>query len=1267
MSAAPYPGLRPFNRGETDIFFGREEQVDELVDRLAQTHFLSVVGASGSGKSSLVRAGLLDALESGFMAAAGAGWQVADMRPGRQPMLALAEALLVLSGRVRHQNDSLFLKGSLQRGRRNLVDYLGAKDQLSGGDNLLILVDQFEELFRFATSESQEEADTFVALLLEAAKQRQLPVYVVITMRSDFIGQCTHFTGLPQAVNDAQFLTPRLTREQSRQAIEGPARVFGGQIEEALVNRLLNDMGTDPDQLPLMQHALMRMWNLASATDQSTDTNAEAPAGTALALEDYKRVGGLKQSLSQHANEVYDDLQGADKQTAQVLFRVLTERDSEQRDTRRPTALKTVAKISSAGNMGGGGRAQVERVVAAFRRPGRSFIVPPEKTLLEDATVLDISHESLIRQWDRLKEWTEEETEAAATYRELVPPAQRWQEKASGWRRALGGLWRGIELRRARTWRRRINAEWAALYKGDFQAVERFIGASHNYAVLRGTGWTALLVVAVLVLVVGGFVFWQTAIERQRAEVALENLKQQMQLTASADSARQTAQKALEETGQTNQATAIALVQAREAEAAAEETRWKAQASEERRTRELFDSQLTHASLLARSDDYAAAKAVLNQTRQFDAAVPPGRRHARDFLARFAEIQGDSAQQVYEGAGAPLRGVAVSPDGQLLAATGENGTVVMFDVESGAIRQRLEGHSGDVNDVVFHPQGAWLATGDNDRQIIRWSLPAGDTPAQQLQVWEAPGQVWSLAVSPDGVLLASGGTDDDISLWEAETGRLVRNLEGHTETISEFSGLTFSPSGKILASGSYDDTARLWDVKTGESRVMLQGHNGNVYGVFFTPDERHLVTSSADKRLVLWEVESGQPLQVFTGHENYVVGVDFVASRPLDETTAAEQGGTALLVSASMDRTLRIWDATSGVPLRVLQGHTAGALGIAVHAPQEAGAGVKVFSSSNDGTVRRWDSAPLPYQRLVDLPGEARSAAISSDGRITAVGFEDGALRIYALPEGHLLGEQENAHEDKVKRLAFSADGRWLASASFGDTAKLWLVGSDGLLTAQQTFSGHTAGLYGLAFSPDSQTLATAGYDGRVGLFTVDREKGQFFDAHEGEIASVVFNQNGTRLLSAGIDDKTARIWDITANPPTQISAFPAAQDNLSWAAFSPDGRSMVSVGRDPTVDIYSTHDAQLQHRLVGHESTIYRAIFSPDGQQLASVSADATVRLWDLETGGALFTLRLPTNRFPPAPLWDFDFRCTPTGCWLAVPLTRGKLALYDLGPYAP
>ncbi len=763
------------------------------------------------------------------------------------------------------------MQAALERGPRSLLDFL-ADLPLPADENVLILVDQFEEMFRFTPGTAQAEAEAFVALLLAVTQQRDLPIYAVLTMRSDVLGHCDRFVGLPEAVNAAQFLTPRLSREQSRQAIEEPVRVCGGVVELELVNRLLNDLGTDPDQLPLMQHALMRLWTSAQQ------------AGTApirLTLEQYRAIGGLAQALSNHANETLAALDDADQQLVPLVFRVLTERD-----TRRPSSFGQIVTIVAAE------RVQVARVVNAFRSPACSFLMPPDSVPLEDATVLDISHESLIRQWDQLKGWAREEAEAAATYQALLPPARRWQQRQGGLRRAVGGLWRGLDLRRAHTWQRHSSAAWAALYGGDFGAVTQFIRASQLGSWLR-TGLHTLLA---LLLLGSGLLVYEQDLQRQRE------------------------------------------VQAQEAMRHAQERQ-----HQQERTAALFESRLTHASLLARIEDYAHAKMVLQQTRELDTQVSASRRQARNLLARFSDIMGGGARQVYAGTGVPLFAVALSPDGRLLAAAGEKGTLVLFEVESGTLRQRLEGHdkSEDVWDVVFHPQGAWLASAGHHKRIMRWSLPAGDTPARQLQSWASPAKVNSLAVSPDGTLLASGDDDGLISLWLAETGELVRRLEGHRERIATFSGLVFDPTGQFLASAAYDGTARVWDVATGKATEIFTGHKGAVLGVTFGRGEKRLATSGKDKRVIVWKdtiaspfmtIVSDQLFQVFEGHQNVATGVAFVPRWLQSGTNHA--GGTddaPLLVSASHDRTLRVWDTDSGVSLRVLQGHTAGALKIAVH------------------------------------------------------------------------------------------------------------------------------------------------------------------------------------------------------------------------------------------------------------------------------------------------------------------------------------------------
>jgi tetratricopeptide (TPR) repeat protein len=477
----PYPGLRPFERDETDIFFGREEHTDQLLERLDHVHFLAVVGPSGCGKSSLVRTGLLAGLETGFLISAGARWRVAQMRPGHQPFAYLTDALLadeaIAAEYVSHiasystepaeamafLSHRALLQAELRRGPFSMHEIL-ANVPLPEHTKLLILVDQFEEIFRYYQQGKEDEAAAFVSLLL--ATSQHPDVYIVITMRSDFIGDCALFHGLPEAINQGLFLTPRLNREQLRAAIEEPAGVFGGKIEPALVNRLLNDTGNNPDQLPVLQHALMRMWTIASAPPASPG-GGHGAGGITLTMDHYVRIGALDKALSQHADEAYNELDPAQQRIAEIMFRNLSERGSQRRDTRRPVALGEVAALAQVP------WPQVAAVVEVFRQEGRSFLTPPVGRELAPDSVLDISHESLIRQWQRLQDWTTQEAEAAELY-------QRLESSACRWKMGQAALWRTPELESALLWRDSAipTAAWASRYGQHFDLAMRFLDAS---------------------------------------------------------------------------------------------------------------------------------------------------------------------------------------------------------------------------------------------------------------------------------------------------------------------------------------------------------------------------------------------------------------------------------------------------------------------------------------------------------------------------------------------------------------------------------------------------------------------------------------------------------------------------------------------------------------------------------------------------------------------------------------------------------------------
>ena len=464
----PFPGLRPFEPDEDHLFFGREKEIDELLRRLRSCRLLSVIGTSGSGKSSLVRSGLIPALHSGFMVNAGSSWRVSTIRPGEDPIGYLAACLnaadvLGTVGELSSTNRVL-LDATLRRGTLGLVNAV-RQARISPGDNILVVVDQFEELFRFQRSRqienSRDEAVAFVKLLLEATQQNDVPIYVVLTMRSDFIGDCMDFPGLPEAINAGQYLVPRMTRDELRSAITGPVAVGGGEIAPRLVLRLLNDVASDHDQLPLLQHVLMRTWDHWEQHHQPRE---------AIDISDYEAVGTLRQALSLHAEEAYQET-GSERgqRIAERIFKALTDTFSDQRGVRRPTTVRELAAICEAPE------SEVMQIVEIFRRPGRSFLMPPAIVPLDSRSIVDLSHESLMRCWVRLITWAEEERVSAGVYARLSQAAC-WCEDGTA------GLWRNPELELGLRWKRQNHPTpaWAERYNSCFALAMEFLDRSEK-------------------------------------------------------------------------------------------------------------------------------------------------------------------------------------------------------------------------------------------------------------------------------------------------------------------------------------------------------------------------------------------------------------------------------------------------------------------------------------------------------------------------------------------------------------------------------------------------------------------------------------------------------------------------------------------------------------------------------------------------------------------------------------------------------------------
>ncbi|MEQ8425277.1 MAG: High-affnity carbon uptake protein Hat/HatR, partial [Cyclobacteriaceae bacterium] len=462
----PFPGLRPFSIDESHLNFGREGQVDDILVKLSQHRSVTVMGYSGSGKSSLMHCGLVPVLYGGFMTQTGPHWHVIAARPSTSPIVNLANSIIDYQISINQIDETdreihrAIITSVLRSGPDGLVE-VAKYIQSNTNENIFFLIDQFEELFRYDESigdQHSNDATAYVNLILNAVHQTKVPVYIAITMRSDFIGDCATFTGLTQMINASNYLVPQMTREQKRMAIEGPIAVGGGRISPRLVKKLLADIDKHQDQLPILQHALMRAW------DYWVD-NREP--GEPMDVRHYNAIGKIEQALSLHANEAFDELTSKEKEIAEVLFKNVTEKGDDNTGMRRPCKVGSVAEIAEAKDE------EVISVVERFRKPGRSFLMPDSSVQLDGSSVVELSHESIMRIWTRLSAWVDEESESSQTYKRISEAAAMYQIGKTG-------LWRPPDLQLALNWQKkqRPTRAWAQRYDIAFERAIVFLDTS---------------------------------------------------------------------------------------------------------------------------------------------------------------------------------------------------------------------------------------------------------------------------------------------------------------------------------------------------------------------------------------------------------------------------------------------------------------------------------------------------------------------------------------------------------------------------------------------------------------------------------------------------------------------------------------------------------------------------------------------------------------------------------------------------------------------
>lgn len=985
----PFPGLRPFGIDEAHLFFGREGQSDEVLVKLAENRFSAVLGASGSGKSSLMYCGLIPTLYGGFMTQAGSNWKIVVLRPGGGPIDNLAESLVVKDDDYASlDEEERLIRKTITATvlRSSSLGLVEAVKQLkkSEDENILILVDQFEELFRYKKTESltssMDESSAFVNLLMEAVHQFDEPIYVTITMRSDFIGECAVFPELTQMINDSHYLIPQMTRDQKRLAIEGPVAVGGGTIAPRLVQQLLNDVGDNPDQLPILQHALMRTWSYWAENHKEDEP---------MDIRHYNSIGTLKEALSQHANEAYDMLSKREKQICETMFKALTERGSENQGIRRPTKLSVIASIA------GVTEDEVFRVVDKFREPGRSLLMPPYGKQLESETVIDISHESLMRIWTRLKAWLDEESRSAEMYLKLSESAERYQE-------GRAGLWKMPDLQLALNWQEenRPTLVWGQRYNTAYERTlvfletskrayeteqrnkellqKRAIKRSRQQAIFLGGAALVCIFMMIYAFILANEATKQEGVAKQEAERALvqQKLAEEQALIAERETAKaNTARNQAQEN----------LARAQEAEANA---RRQADIAEERRKEaEIAQAQAVESQKEAeRQADIAeqqrleaeAAKSVADQERE----RAEGLRYqaiAQSMAIKTAQVQDPIlktliAKQAFnffrEYGNKPYNGdIYEGLYNAWKASEGEN--VVKW-----------AGHTGGVRSVVYNNDGSVMYSAGADGRVLKWTMNNAERKGVDLLPVANSFVNRVVAVSPDERYVAVAN-DENIQLIDLRNPAATNLLNGHGGKVfdlvflpdgsgfisvgidgaikrSNYSSFTpiaspgvkieklaLSHDGKTLAAGGFDGNILLFDLANNnkQSQLLIRSDNAPggsaVTSLAFSKNGQYLAFGDISGKITIQDIVAKSTLAELNGHRSKVADLEF---NPL----------TTLLASAGWDGTAKLWVLKDIFDLPVtLRDHEN-----FVNAVSFSADGHRVATASWDGFIRVWPTKP---------------------------------------------------------------------------------------------------------------------------------------------------------------------------------------------------------------------------------------------------------------------------------------------------------------------
>lgn len=1246
-SLCPYLGLQTFGGSQKALFFGRTSLIKEMIEKLKYGRFLAIVGPSGSGKSSVVQAGLLPQLQDGALHGSRTWRYYPPVVPGADPLASLARAL---KPEDRELADWMAeVSERCEQDSSHLVTLVEEAD----AEPAVLIIDQFEEIFTICQDEHKRR--TFIITLLNLIQTPKARHTVIITMRADLESNLVQIPALQAEYEKAQVRVTAMKANELREVVEKPAELVGLKFEENLVEELVAEVLGKTAALPLLQFTLLTLW-------ENRDHNR-------VTWEAYRRISGGSGALANSADTFYDNLSPTDQVIARKIILGIIRPTVEQRITAdRLTRARLYEKINHP-------EAEIERVVGKLLE-ARLLRLTPSATSAEDQ--IGLAHESVVNIWPRLVGWIEESRVAQRQRLRLATTAEQWQALGRESSVLLGGLLLEearqyedlnaletafIAASEAAAYREQLEHEARqqreleqarALAETERQRAEESNRAARRLARLSAT----LAVVFVLALVAAFWAARNGAIARQNALTARDNaaIAEGLRLEAEASAAtavaaqfaaqedaslRATAEAEAREqrdvaeksASEAEFARATAVASAAQAEASAVQAETNAREAEANArlatARELAAAAIDQLSsdpqlglLLAIEavnrtlpvDDSAAAEAEDALYRALQASQlqmtlsghtdwlsdvvfsPDGRYLATasfDNRVKLWDAQTGQELRTFDDHSRVVNGLAFSPDSRLLASGGSDGFIIVRDLETGERMAVINGNDGAVNSVAFAPDGVRLAAANANATVRVW-----DTQARRgllhLRGHDAP--VQDVTFNASGSYLASAGDDGRTIIWNMENGSPVYSANPSPDDPVAVNALAFSPDGNRVITAHNDGVARVWNFANEGLVFNLIGHASQVFDVAFSPDGQLMATASGDGKAKVWDATTGRTLYTLSGHNGAISAISFSSD------------GTQL-ATASQDTTARIWNSESGLDVFVLSRHRR-----PVNTAVFSADGSRVATASDDRTAKVWDAATGAV--LLNFPnhnGAVQSVAFSPDGTLLATGAGDAYARLWDLTTG-LLRLPILPHEGPVNWLTFDADGARLVTASEDGRVRLWNVLTGDLL---QTFVQETA-VNAVMFSPDQSQLAIAGVSGLIAIWDVPSgELVQTLAGHAGPVNELAFSQDGRRLATAG-GDGTARIWDLGSGD--LLRTFSGHTGPVTSVAFSPGGGRLATASVDRTAKLWNTQTGQVLRTLLGHTAPVNSVVFSPDGNSLMTASADGTAQINELKSIEALF-----------------------------------------------